>query len=65
MALNLPTAAVEVPVEATIAGRAVRCIADIRCANGTVIEVQHSAISSTEMPKREAVHNDMNRVVDA
>jgi hypothetical protein len=56
---------VEVPVEATIAGRAVRCIADIRCANGTVIEVQHSPISSTEMLKREAVHDDMIWVVDA
>jgi hypothetical protein len=56
---------VEVPVDATVAGRAVRCIADIRCANGTVIEVQHSAISSTEMLKREAVHADIIWIVDA
>jgi competence CoiA-like predicted nuclease len=50
---------VEVSVDATIAGKAVRCVADIRCANGTVIEVQHSTISSTEMLKREAVHDDI------
>jgi hypothetical protein len=56
---------VEVPVDATVAGRAVRCIANIHCANGTVIEVQHSTISSMEMLKREAVHNDMMWVVDA
>jgi hypothetical protein len=51
-------------VEETTAGRAVRCIADIRCANGSVIEVQHSAISSSEMLKREAVHGDMIWLVD-
>jgi hypothetical protein len=56
---------VEVPVEATVAGRAVQRIADIRCANGTVIEVQHVAISLTEMLKREVVHDDMIWVVDA
>jgi competence CoiA-like predicted nuclease len=44
---------VEVPVDATIAGKRVRCIADIRCANGIIIEVQHSTISSTEMLERE------------
>lgn len=56
---------VEVPVDATVDGQPVRCIADVRSPSGTVIELQHSTISSTEMLKREEVHDDMIWIVDA
>ncbi|GAQ92731.1 hypothetical protein KFL_011110060 [Klebsormidium nitens] len=56
---------VQVAVRRTLTdGRNVLCMADIVNKDGTVIEIQHSNISASDMAKREECHSDMIWVLD-